>query len=395
MKLSRIASALLLTVLPAYVLGAQAVPVADTVKAEQPAIADSLAIVPRDTADSVAVEQKGTTRLLQPIASSYTFGEGAAARTVEQLSIPLVMIFPFHRRFHVDLSTAAAYTRVVVGGETVSEIYGGTDTQIRANFNIMMDHLALTLGINAPSGQYYLDGDQLEAAAQIGNDFLFFPTSSMGNGPAGTAGLAAAVQLLNWNIGFGGSLRRSMEFTPLGSGTTAIRYLPGDETRMRLSAERQLWLGTASLGITFAKFGEEAVDSTVYSTGDRVITNLAWVVPIRSASAVLSMWNLSRDAGEQLGGPAPRENVRNWSGALNLPVKRWAFQPSIESRRWESAGERAGELLNYSVSISIPIGANSILQPRYTSSSGRVFSSLDGTPTTISGWQGSLLIRRR
>lgn len=348
----------------------------------------------RPAADSTAAPS-GTTVLLQPVGTSYTIGEGVSARTVEQLSLPLVMAFPFHRRFNVDLTTAAAYTRVVVGDSTVSEIYGGTDTQIRANINILMDHLALTLGINAPSGQYYLDDNQVEAAGMIGNDFFFFPTSSMGNGPAGTAGLALAVELLNWNLGVGGSMRKSMEFAAVGSGTTEVRYQPADETRMRLSAERRLWIGTASLGITFAKFGEESVDSTTYSTGDRVITNVAWVVPIRSASIVLGMWNLSRDAGEQLGGPAPKENVRNWSGALNLPLKRWVFQPSIESRRWEAAGERAGTLRNYGVSISIPIGTATILQPRFSASSGSLYSQLDGTPTAVSGWQGSLLIRRR
>jgi hypothetical protein len=333
--------------------------------------------------------------LIQPIGSSYTFGEGSSARTVEQLAIPIVMAFPFHRRFNVDLTTAAAYTRVVAGDSTISEIYGGTDTQIRANIQVLMDHVALTLGVNAPSGQYYVDDSQIEAAGQIGTDFLFYPISSMGNGPAGTAGLALAVQLLNWNVGVGGSLRKSMEFTPVGSGTTAVRYQPADETRLRLSAERKLWIGTASFGMTFAKFGEEVLDSTTYSTGDRVITTAAWTVPIRSASVVVSLWNLSREAGEVLGGSAPRENVRNWTGALNLPVKRWTFQPSIESRRWEIAGDRAGELRNYGISISIPIGVNTVMQPRYGMSSGTLYSTLGGPSTPLTGWQGSLLIRRR
>jgi len=314
---------------------------------------------------------------------------------VEQLAIPIVMAFPFHRRFNVDLTTAAAYTRVVADEATVSEIYGGTDTQIRANIQVMMDHIALTLGVNAPSGQYYVDENQIEAASQISNDFLFYPISSMGNGPAGTAGLAVAVRLLNWNVGVGGSVRKSMEFTAVGSGTTAVRYQPADETRLRLSAERKLWLGTASLGMTFAKFGEEVLDSTTYSTGDRVITTAAWTVPIRSASVVVSLWNLSRDEGEVLGGSAPRENVRNWIGALNLPVKRWTFQPSVESRRWEVAGDRAGELRNYGISINIPVGVSTVIQPRYGKSDGTLYSPADGSPTALTGWQGSLLIRRR
>ena len=333
--------------------------------------------------------------LIQPTGSSYTFGEGAAAVTVEQLAIPLAIILPFHRRFTVDLTAAAAYTRVVANDSTRSEIFGGTDTQIRANWQLMMDYLVLTLGINAPSGQYYVDADQAEAAGRIGNDFLFFPISSMGNGPAGTVGLAAAVQVLNVNFGVGGSIRKSMDFVATGSGTAALHYQPADETRMRLSADRKLWIGTASVGVTFSQFGEDRFDSTTYSTGNRVITTAGWSIPIRKASVEVGFWNLDRDEGQVLGGAAAGDNIRSLSGALNLPVKRWTFQPSIETRRWESEGTRLGELLSYGISILIPMGASTVLQPRFSASSGTLYSFVDATPTDFTGWQGSLLIRRR
>lgn len=342
-----------------------------------------------------AQDRPGTNVLIQPTGSSYTFGEGSTARTVEQVSLPMAFIFPIHRRFTLDLTTAAAYTRVVHGDSTVSEIYGATDTQLRANIQVMMDRLMLTLGVNGPSGQYFVDSTQLEAAGRIGNDFLAFPISSMGNGPAGTVGLAGALPLLGFNLGVGASLRKSFEFVPYGSGTGEITYQPGDEMRLRLSAERALWLGTASLGVTLSSFGDEVANSTTYSTGDRVITTLGWSVPIKKAELGLGLWNLSRDAGTQFSGPAPKENIRNLSGVLRVPLGRWAFQPVAESRQWRVSGDKAGSLTNYGISISIPIGETRILQPSFTSSSGTLYSLGDATRVGISGWQGSLLIRRR
>lgn len=345
---------------------------------------------------TVMIEPKGTTVLWQPAAASYTFGEGASARTVEQLAIPLALVFPIHRRFTLDFTTAVAYTRVVHGDSTQSEIYGATDSQLRANINILMDRLVLTLGVNAPSGQYYVGDEQTEAASRIGNDFVFFPISSMGNGPAGTAGLAAAMQVLGVNLGLGGSLRKSMEFTPYGSGVGELRYQPADETRFRVTAERALWLGsTASLGVTFSQFGEDLANATTYSTGDRVITTAGWSVPVWRANLALSLWNLSRDEGQQLGGPAPEENIRNYAAVLNLPVKRWAFTPTAESREWRVSGDRAGKLVNYGISITIPAGKHTVLVPSYTRSSGTLYSQSDASTIPITGWQGSLLIRRR
>jgi hypothetical protein len=345
------------------------------------------------TADAAPHDSTRRSRLLiQPTVTSYTFGEGQGARTVEQAAVPVVLVLPLHRRFTVDVTSAAANTRVVANGATQSEIVGSTDTQIRADWQLMLNHLSLTLGVNAPSGQYRVEADQVEVATQIGNDFLFFPIASMGNGPAGTVGLAAAVQLFNINVGVGGSYRKSTEFEPVNAGPTALRYLPGDETRFRVSAERRLWLGTASFGMILSSFGESAVDATTYSTGDRVITTAGWSIPLGPLQVDLGMWNIDRSAGEQFGGPASAEDIRNYSGAVGLRLGRWVLQPMYESRRWESEGSLRGELTNTGILVSIPLGARYVLEPRYTTSTGTLLG--DGE-TPITGWQGSLLLRRR
>lgn len=332
---------------------------------------------------------------VQPSAASYTIGEGAGAVTTDQVAIPLAIVFRPYKRLSVDFTTAVAYTRVVQDDSTVSELYGGTDTQLRAHLQLLMDHLVVTVGANAPSGQYYIDDGQQDAASIIGNDFLYFPISSMGNGPSGTAGVALAWKLFNFNVGVGGSLRKSLEFTPYGSGSTEVRYQPADETRLQATVERALWLGTASVGVTLAKFGDDEFDSTTYSTGDRVITSAGWALSVWRAQLALGMWHLGRDAGEVLGGPAPKENIRNLAATLSVPLFSWTLQPSIESRRWRSDGAPAGEMKNYGITIRIPVGEHAMLEPRFGSSSGTLHSAIDASTRPISGWQGSLLIRVR
>jgi hypothetical protein len=344
--------------------------------------------VPRDPA-------RQSRLLMQPTVTSFTFGEGSTARTVEQAAVPVVLVLPFHRRFTVDVTSAAAYTRVVANDSTESEIFGTTDTQIRADWQLMLDHLSLTLGVNAPSGQYRVTDDQIGAAALIGNDFLMFPIASMGNGPAGTVGLAAAVQLFNINVGFGGSYRKGMEFEPVSSEVGEVRYLPADETRLRLSAERRLWIGTASFGMIFSTFGEEQLDATTYSTGDRVITTAGWSIPLGRLQVDLGLWNIDRDAGERFGVPAPAEAIRNYSGAVSLRLGQWVFQPMMESRRATVSGDRVAELSNAGITVSIPMGQRYVLEPRYVKSTGEFsFATSDGK-LPMTGWQGSLLLRRR
>lgn len=413
MRVNALRAALTVTVIGALAMGMSASelqaqqPVPPQTTPSQTVVSPDSALVVTSPADSMlpptpvpAPRPRDPARqsrlLLQPTVTSYTFGEGLGARTIEQAAVPMVLVLPFHRRFTVDVTSAAAYTRVAGNGVTQSEIYGSTDTQIRADWQLMLDHLSLTLGVNAPSGQYQVEVDQAEAAMQIGNDFLFFPVASMGNGPAGTVGLAAAVQLFNINVGFGGSYRKSTEFEPVDAGLTELRYLPGDETRIRVSAERRLWIGTASFGMIFSSFGESAVDATTYSTGDRVITTAGWSIPLFGRLQVdLGMWNIDRSAGEQLGGPAAAEDIRNYSGAIGLRLGKWVFQPMMESRRWESEGSLRGELKNTGIVVSIPMGSRYVFEPRYTTSSGTMYSVFDEGATPITGWQGSLLLRRR
>lgn len=327
-----------------------------------------------------------------PTYANLTFGTGADKRSVSQFALPIVVVLPFSDRITVDVSTAFATSTVTAGDSTSSEISGLTDTQIRANVRLWSENLLFTVGLNLPTGQYSVPEDQQEAAGQIGNDFLFYPISSMGNGFAATGGLAYALPLGQWNLGVGASARKSTEFSAFTVESTDFRFTPADEYRGRISADRPVGDGAVSLGLTYSAFGEDFADTTTYSTGDRIIATAGYSFPFRNSDVFLSAWNLYRMEGEILGADAPTENVLNLSGAVSVPVRNLLMQPSVETRLWQVGGVRAGTLVNLGFRMRVPAGMLSFF-PSVGYSMGTLYSTTDGSGVDVSGLRGALTIR--
>src|SRR5665213_1258705 len=155
---------------------------------------------------------------------SYQLGSGAGARTISQPGIPIAIIVRFSDRFNIDLSTNYANSQVKTPGIASSAITGLTDTQLRGNVTLGDNAAIVTLGVNLPSGQYKVpDGEQV-AAGQIGNDFLIYPVTSMGNGLAVTGGIGFAWPLGAWNLGVGTSFRYSTAFDAYQVQTAILRF---------------------------------------------------------------------------------------------------------------------------------------------------------------------------
>ena len=327
-----------------------------------------------------------------PTFAQFTFGSGAGQRKIGQLSVPLVLVFPIGERFNVDVSTAFANSVVSVDDSTTSEISGLTDTQIRANFSLADRSIVFTMGVNIPTGQYSVPEEQQEAAGQIGNDFLNYPISSMGNGFAGTGGVAYARPVGNWNLGLGASLRKSAQFSAFEVASTDFRFTPADEYRARVSADRPVGDGQVSLGLTYSMFGEDFADSTTYSTGDRLIASAGWTFPYRGTDVYLSMWNLYRLEGQQLGGDAPQENVFNLNAAVSIPVRELLIQPNAEVRLWQVGGARAGNIFNLGARVRVGAGSFA-LYPQLGASFGNLYSTVDGTATSVTGLRASMTVR--
>jgi len=277
-----------------------------------------------------------------PAVTSFGYGSGAAKRTISQSTMPFVVLLPISEHFSMDLSTAFASSEVAVNGAAVSSISGLTDTQVRGNY-ALGESMLITAGLNLPTGQYLIPASQQEAAGQIGNDFLNYGVSTMGTGFALTGGVAYARPIGTWNLGLGTSLRKATRFDAFEVDSAPLRFTPSDELRLRVGVDRPIGDGQIDLGLSYSAFGVDVADTTTYSTGDRIIATAGWSFPVRGVRAYLSAWNLLRLAGEQLGGPAPGENVFNITGGGEL---RGAGDPAATNRGapslaggWDQGGE--------------------------------------------------------
>jgi hypothetical protein len=332
--------------------------------------------------------------IVAPHLTTYTIGSGATKKSVAQTAIPIVFALPVTESFTMDITTSYAISDVIAGGSATSSIQGLTDTQIRGNLAFVKQNIVLTAGVNLPTGQYTIPEGQAEAAGQIGNDFLNYTISSMGNGFGGTGGVAFARTIGDWNLGAGASMRKSTEFAAFSVAAEELRFTPADEYRLNVGIDRPAGDGQVQLGLSFSAFGHDLAGATSYSTGDRVVASGGWSFPVRDASVFLSGWNLYRMAGQQLGGPAPTENVANVNAGLSVTVRDLLIQPNLELRLWQIAGVKAGNMLNSGVRLRFST-RSFVLFPSIGVSLGKLYDTLNGGATDVTGMRGSLTVRWR
>jgi hypothetical protein len=340
---------------------------------------------------------ENTGLIVAPHFTQYTIGSSGSERTITQMAVPFVVLMPLSERFSFDITTAFANSEVKAGA-VKSTISGLTDTQLRANYSLN-DMMVFTLGLNLPTGQYTVDEADSEAAEQIGNDFLNYPISSMGNGLAGTGGFAMARPMGSWNVGLGASMRKSTEFAAYALSDAEFRFTPADEYRIRLGVDRPIGDGEIAFGVAFSAYGEDAADTTdgtgtrtTVSTGDRLTVNGSWMRPLGRGELYLSAWDLYRMAGQKFGGDAPAENVANINAAYSMEVGQILVQPSLEGRFWQVDGARAGQLTNLNVRLRLGTGMISFF-PSVGYSIGSLYSLGTGDAIDVNGFRGSLTIR--
>jgi len=281
--------------------------------------------------------------------------------TISEMAIPLFAFVPVTRTLTVDVGTAFASARVTntSGGQAVeSKISGLTDTQIRATLNLGSDLLLLTAGVNVPTGRSTAIPAEQAAAALIGNDFLVFPISSMGSGFGGTGGLALARAFGDWNLGAGFSLRHSMPFDPYEDDKGAkLHFTPGNELRARIGVDHPYGSGRASLGMTYSKFTNDMIASSIYNTGDRILAQGYITNAMGRGDYVVSAWNLFRAAGTLTDGTASgTENITDISVSYGMGMGAGRLEPGVDVRTWIQPSSPLSLQTTLSVRYEIPMG---------------------------------------
>ncbi|HVZ47380.1 MAG TPA: hypothetical protein VG916_01240 [Gemmatimonadaceae bacterium] len=326
---------------------------------------------------------------------SYKIGLSGAEKTVTQLSVPIAFVLPVTERFTVDVSSAWADSRVSSDGVESSKISGLTDTQLRGNLSMFDGSAIFTLGVNIPTGMYKVPDAQQEAAGQIGSDFLLYPVSSMGSGTAMTGGVAIARSLGDWNLGFGGSFRYSQPFDAYQIQDAVLRFEPGSETRVRVGLDRAVGDGRISFAGTYSTFTDDKADSTTFATGARTLAQASLYMPTDNGNDwSISVWDLYRAQGQQIGAVAPSENIANVNLAYGINVGSAYIQPSIEGRAWMRDGEKAGATGTGGLRLRFDALGMS-MNPSVTYTMGNVYPAGSTTSIDVSGIRATLLIRVR
>jgi hypothetical protein len=253
---------------------------------------------------------------------------------ISELAIPVFVSIPFGSRFTFDVGTAYARAKVT-SGSAASEVSGLTDTQLRGNLSLGTDFVVLTGGVNLPTGKSTVDLDQVTAAGRIGSDFLAFPISNLGTGLAVTGGVAVARPIGDWNLGFGGSMRRSAEYQPFNQPGTTLKFTPGDEYRARVGLDHLLGNGRISFGLTYSAFGDDVAGNSIYNTGNRVIAQGVLTNAVSGNDVTVAAYNVFRASGNYANGdPAGKENIANVYVGVGLRMLGTIVEPSVEGRQW-------------------------------------------------------------
>ena len=335
---------------------------------------------------------------LAPGVVSYTIGGDGGARITETV-VPVATVVRITDRLTADLATAYVSVRTHGGDASTSrgrsDIQGLTDTQLRANYTLGTDAVVITAGLNLPTGRYAVADDELDAAGRIGNDFLGFPVSSMGDGLAATAGLAAARPFGAWNVGVALATRHSAAFDAFAVEEGTVRFRPADEYRARVGVDRLVGAGQMSAGLTYSAFGRDAAGPTTYGTGDRVVLQGSYAQPVGNAELLLDGWSLYHAAGETTAGPMPWENVASVAVAARWRVGSGSVEPNLELRDWMRERSGTGHLTTLGVRGRVPLPRGVQLFPSAGFAAGRLAAepSSELRGDSVRGWQLSLALR--
>jgi len=348
-----------------------------------------------------ALVAQGPTGITGVEARGVTYQSGFVVKSVSEVSIPFVLLYPVNPRLTFDLGGRWA-TATRKGLDTTATISGLTDIQARGVYQIVPDLVALTISANLPTGKSNLTGGQLLTAGAIASDLLPYPVANFGSGFNLTSGVALAVPVGGWALGVAGSYRVNGSFT-----TGDSSYKAGGEFRLRLGADRLVGQGRISLGLTFSTFGDDNLGSSpIFQSGKRYIGQGSWSFPIGNAGLQVYAWDMYRSPGTELLGltqSTQKSNVLAFGTAASVQLGPNILRPQIEFRihtLGDSSLASAGKLLSLGVQYEMALNGRIALLPSVRFDTGNENAlGANGNPTTqafsFTGWNAALMVRAR
>jgi len=328
----------------------------------------------------------------------YEFEKGYLVHAVRQFAVPVAVLVHLGKRYSVDNGTAYATTTVADAVGKVSSYSGLTDTQLRGSYVFGNDRLVASLMVNLPTGKETLSLKEFNVTSNVASNFLLFPVNSYGNGASATGGVAVAVPAGSWNLGLAGSLRVNAEYQPFSdAASSAVRYKPGLEGRLRAGADRLIGSSRLAFGFTFSTFNNDqfsglATGSGQYNPGNRLIGEASLTSPVGSGSISAYAWDFYRTAGNNSGlNSSNKENIFTFGLAGAWPLAaRIGLEPVAEARIW-SPESGSGQLYGFGTAIRFSLSPQLAFAPGGRLDFGSIKTA--GTSYSVNGWGFSGLLR--
>lgn len=328
-------------------------------------------------------------------ARQYSFGDEFGVDKLRQFAFPVGVMVPIGKRFSFDVGSSYATTTVVDATGASNSFSSFTDTQVRLSYVIGADALVASLMVNLPTGKQTTTLRQFGIASSASSTFLLFPVNSYGSGTSVTPGLAGATTAGDWNLGLAASLRFSAEYEPFSdNATSAVKYQPGVETRIRAGADRLIGQSRLTLGATFSTFGNDelkggAFGAGSYSPGNRFLADVSLVSPMGSGTLAFYLWNYYRARGSSSGS---RENVFTAGASGSFPLgTRMALEPLAEGRVW-SPEKGSGYLVGAGSALRIDLTPALAFVPGFRFDVGTL-KTPQGIDGSVNGWGLTALVR--
>jgi hypothetical protein len=139
---------------------------------------------------------------------------------VTQIAVPLSYRFGDTRRVSLDITGAAAQSRVTVrrnATEQTLALDGLSDVRVLVTATAFNDRLAFLAGGTIPTGRTGLDLQQLQALAAVASPAVQSPLPAYGGGASASAGLTSVVPLGRWDLSVGTAYEQRRQFQPFSA----------------------------------------------------------------------------------------------------------------------------------------------------------------------------------
>jgi hypothetical protein len=300
------------------------------------------------------------------IFESYTFDAGLPFSKVSEFTVPVTITYQLGR--FGSIAVSSGYASVDLNSADTDQLPNQTlsgllDTEARLTVNVIPGRLVALFTGAIPTGVGTVAFEELSVLGAISSDVIGFSTNDFGMGGSVGGGFAGAVPLGRMAVGFGGTFKRPISYSPVAGQPQSLR--PGSEFRLRTGIQgplaRRTYMRVAAI---YAQRQKDEIDGVVQNgVGNRFTGYLSVDQGIGSKQLTVYVFDVFR-ANPQIEQTAvgaaflPRGNLVGVGGELSIPVGfTTSVVPKLEFRHSMAAPDTVNTSLQ-KLGSSLRIGAD-------------------------------------